>query len=175
MEAVFDAEEFGADAAASGAKTPGVGTSQFESGFPGFGAAVAEEDSVEAADLGQTLGELPLQRVKKEVRCVEEPLALTGNRFFHGRVPVAERGDADATEEIEIVFSAFITEIDALSADKEIRVTLVRLEKQLTLRCLDRCQFHATITSVPSFTLVEQRSGSNQAASAGRMRTRLTP
>ena len=42
---------------------------------------------------------------------------------------------------------------------------------------LDRmlASVHATMTSVPSLTRVEQRSGRSAAASAGRMRTRLTP
>ena len=36
----------------------GVGAGELERGFPGFGAGVAEEDAVEAGDLGEAQGEL---------------------------------------------------------------------------------------------------------------------
>jgi hypothetical protein len=116
-----------------------VGTSQLESSLPGFGAAVAQEDAVETADFGEAKSEFGGVLVKKEVRGVEEAFALTVDRFFDGGVSVAQRGDADAAEEIEVVLAILVAEINALSADKQVRVALVRLEKQLTLRRLDRC------------------------------------
>ncbi len=104
-----------------------------------------------------------------------QALALARDGFFDGGMGVAERGDADAAEQIEVVVAVLVAEVDALSADKETGVAFVGLEKQFVLRCLDRCQVHATMTSVPSLTRVEQRSGNSAAASAGRIRTRLTP
>jgi hypothetical protein len=64
---------------------------------------------------------------------------LAVDRFFYGGVSIAERGDANAAEKIEIVLTVFIAEINALPADEQIRVTLIRLEKQFTFRRLDRC------------------------------------
>ena len=76
VEAVFEGEEFCADVAAFGAETAGVGAREFERGLPCFGAAVAEEDAVEAADLGEAEGELGGVLVEEEVRGVDEALAL---------------------------------------------------------------------------------------------------
>jgi hypothetical protein len=139
MEAVFESEKFCADAPALGAQVSGVGASEFQRCFHGFGAAVAKEYAVEAADLGEAEGELGGVLVEEEVRGVDEALALTIDRFLDGRVSVAKGGDADAAEEIEEVLTFFVAEIDALSADKQVRIALVGLKKQLTLRCLDRC------------------------------------
>ncbi len=61
------------------------------------------------------------------------------NGLFDRRMGVAECRDADAAEQIEVVLAVFVAQIDALSADKEIGIALVGLEKQLTLRCLNRC------------------------------------
>src|SRR6185312_7401818 len=88
---------------------------------------------------------------------------------------VAERGYADAAQEIEVVVPLFVAQINALPTDKENRGAFISMEKQFALRRLYGCKLHATMTSVPSLTRVEQRSGSSPAASAGRMRTRLTP
>jgi len=110
---------------------------------------------------------------------VDEAFALTRDRLFDGGVGVAEAGDADATEEVEVVVAVFVAQMDAMTAYEEDGVALVGVKEQLLLCCLDRFQFrccvHATMTSVPSLTRVETRSGSRDAASAGRMRTRLTP
>ena len=122
-----------------GAKTAGVGAGKLEGSLPGFGAAVAEEDAVEAADLGEAKGEFGGVLVEEEVRGVEQALALADDGLFDGGVAVAKRGDADAAEEVEVVVAVFVAQIDAMSADKQVGVALVRLEKQFALRCLDRC------------------------------------
>ncbi len=57
VEAVFEGEDLGADLFAFGAEQAGVGAGELERGLPGFGAGVAEEDAVEAGDLGEALGE----------------------------------------------------------------------------------------------------------------------
>jgi hypothetical protein len=77
--------------------------------------------------------------VEEEVRGVEQPCALVADCFFDGGVCVAERGDANAAEEIEIVVAFFIAQIDAVSADVEAGSSLVGVEKQLFIRCLDGC------------------------------------
>src|SRR5690348_10424136 len=90
-------------------------------------------------------------------------------------MPITECGDPNAAQQIEVVDSVVVAKIDSLTAHKKIGIPLIRIEQQLVLRSLNRCQIHATMTSVPSLTRVEQRSGSSAADSAGRMRTRLTP
>ncbi len=137
VKALFDGEKFCTDAVSRGAETAGVGAGKFECGFPGFNAAVGEEDTVEATDLGEAEGELRCAFVEVEVRGVEEALALTVDRFFDGGVSIAKRRYADAAEEVEVVLAVFVAEINALSADKQVGVALIRLEKQFTLRRLD--------------------------------------
>lgn len=117
--------------------------------------------------------------VEEEIGGVDEALRLFRDGFFDRGVCVAESGDADTAEEIEVVVSVFVAQVDALSADEEDGVALVGVEKQLLFGCLNglqvRCCVHATMTSVPSLTRVETRSGNRDAASAGRILTRLTP
>jgi hypothetical protein len=53
MEGVFEGDELGADGFAFRAEKASVGAGEFQGGFPGFGAGVAEEGAIEAGDLGE--------------------------------------------------------------------------------------------------------------------------
>jgi hypothetical protein len=70
---------------------------------------------------------------------MDEAATLTMDCLFDRGVGVAERRDADATEEVQVVLTVFVAEIDTLSADEEVRIALVGLKKQLAFSCLDRC------------------------------------
>jgi hypothetical protein len=104
--------------ASGGAKMTGVGACELKCGFPGFNAAVGEEDAVEAADLGEPKSEFSCVFMEKKIGGVEEALALTGDRFFYGGVSIAKRRHSDAAEEIEVVVAVFVAEINSLSTDK---------------------------------------------------------
>jgi len=67
VEAVLKGEKARADLAACGAEPASVGAGEFECGLPGFGAAIGEEDAVEAGDLGEAEGELGGAFVEEEV------------------------------------------------------------------------------------------------------------
>ncbi len=136
---MVEREELCADVAALRAKASGVGAGKFECGFPGFGAGVRKEDAVEAADLGEAEGERSGVFVEEEIRGVDKLAALLEDRLLDRWVGVAEGGDADAAEEIEVVVAVFVAQVDALAADEEDGVALVGVEEQLFLRCLDRC------------------------------------
>src|SRR5882762_10459968 len=124
--------------------------------------------------------------MEEEVRRMQQTAALAADRVFYNGVAIPQRRDADAAQQVEVVVAILIRQVDVMSTDEEIGIPFICLQKQLALcrlkrcQCVARCQFHATcthatMTSVPSFTRVEQRSGSSAAASAGRMRTRFTP
>ena len=68
---------------------------------------------------------------------MDEAFALADNGLFDGRMGVAECRDADAAEKIEVVLAVFVAQIDAVPADEEVRIALVSLEEQFTLRCLN--------------------------------------
>ncbi len=119
VEAVFECEEFGADVAAFRAQELGVGAGELECGFPGFGAGVGEEDAVEAGDLGEAERELGGVRVVEEVAGVDEGLRLRGDGGGDGGVVVAERADADAGEEIEVLGVVLVVDEDAFAAREE--------------------------------------------------------
>ena len=53
-----------------------MGAGELQRGLPGFGAAVAEEDAIEAGDLGEAQGEFGGVLVIEEVGGVDERLAL---------------------------------------------------------------------------------------------------
>ncbi len=105
---------------ALGAEASGVGASEFQRGLPGFGAAVAEEDAVEAAHLSEAQSEVGGVLVEEEVRRVEQPLALAGDGLLDGGMTIAKRGDTDAAEQIEVVIAVLVAEIDAVAADEEL-------------------------------------------------------
>jgi hypothetical protein len=129
VKAVFEGEKFCADVAAFGAQTASVGASKLERCLPRFGAAVAEEDPVKAADLYEAEGEFGSMLVEEEVRGMDEAAALAMNCLFDGGVGVTERGDSDAAEEVKVVLTVFVAEIDTLPADKQVGVALIGLEK----------------------------------------------
>ena len=65
-------------------------------------------------------------------------------------VAVAEGGDADAAEQIEIVVAVLVGEVDAVAAGEEDRIAFVGVQEQLLFGGLQGFEFcHATITSVP--------------------------
>ena len=64
--------------------------------------------------------------------------ALTRDGLFDRGMGVAEGGDADAAEQVEVVVAVLVAQMDALAADEEDGVALVGVEEQLLLRCLDR-------------------------------------
>jgi hypothetical protein len=113
-----------------------VGAREFERCFPCLGAAIAKEDAVEAADFCEAEGELGCAFVEEEVRGVEEALTLKIDRFFYRGVTVAQSGDADAAEEVEVVAAIFVAEVNSFSTDKQIGVTLIRVKEKFFLRCL---------------------------------------
>ena len=74
--------------------------------FDGLGAAVAEEGARQPRQPREALGHLSLQRVEKEVRRVEQLAGLFAERDRQLRMRMAERGNADAGEEVEILAPA---------------------------------------------------------------------
>ncbi len=115
VEAVLEGKEAGAECAAVGVGRHGMGAGELERGLPGLGAAVAEEDAVEAADLGEAEGKLGGALVEEEVRGMEELARLGDEGLLDDGVSVAEGRDADAAEQVEEVAALFVGEIDAVA------------------------------------------------------------
>ena len=80
-----------------------MGAGELQRSLPCFGAAVAEEDAVEAGDLGEAEGEFRGVLVEEEVRGVEELLRLARDGLFDCGMAVTEAADTDAAEEVEVV------------------------------------------------------------------------
>ncbi len=93
----------------------GIGAGQLHGALPGFGAGVGEEGAVEAGLLGEAQGELRLALVVVEVRGVDERAALAGDGFDDDRVIVAERVDADAAEQVEVLRTVLVDDVNALA------------------------------------------------------------
>src|SRR5882724_4152125 len=102
--------------------------------------------------------------------------ALLHHRPRDSGVSVAQCGDADAAQKVKILIPLSIDQVNAFAAGKEQRVASIRLQQEFLLRRLYSNQvhvslssvrhsqgrsslLHATITSVPSLTRVETRSG----------------
>src|SRR5215472_1122143 len=113
----------------------------------------------------------------EEIARVDELLRLRCDGSGDRRMVVAECADADAGEQIEVLGVVGVVEVHAFAARKQQRVARIGVEHQLGFRGLQliECVVHATMTSVPSLMRVLAKSGRTAAASAGRMRTRLTP
>ena len=108
-----------------------MGTCKLQRGLPGFGAGVAEEDAVQAADLGEAKGEFGGVLVEEEVGGVEELRRLRGDRVVDGGVAVAERADADAAEQVKVSLPFSSRRWTPWPPTKQEGVALVGLQKQL--------------------------------------------
>ena len=115
-----------------------MGACKLERSLPCFGAAVAEEDAVESADLGEADREVGGFLVVEEVRGVQQPRALIVDSSLDCGMAIAERRHSNATQEIEVVVALGVGQIDVMAAHKQNRVALIGLKEQFTLRSLDR-------------------------------------
>lgn len=119
-----DLEFIGRDGAA-------MGLAHLESAFGGFGARVAEKNTLHAGCFGDLLGEGALVAMEVEVRGVDEESGLFADHFGDAGMGVAEGIDTDAGDEVEIAFAVEIIEIDAFAAVEDQRVAAVVLEQIL--------------------------------------------
>ena len=110
---------------------PGIRARQLQRSLPRFGAGVAEEDAVQAGDLGEAQRKLGLAVVEEEIRDVQQLPALFADRLLDRRMPVAQRVDADAAQQVEIAVSLVVDQVHAFAADKQDGIALVGLEQQL--------------------------------------------
>jgi hypothetical protein len=142
VEAVFQCKEVRADLFAFRAEHQGVGAGEFQRCLPGFCAGVAEEDAVEAGDLGEAKGELCGAAVVEEVAGVQQRLRLRGDGGGDRWVVVAKGRDADAAEEVEVVVAMLVAEVNAVARDEHERITLVSLQHEFGFGGLEFCQVH---------------------------------
>ena len=103
-----------------------------------FGAAVAEERARQPGQVRQPLGELALQRMVEQVRRVDQRLRLIGDRARQARMRVAERRDADARQQIEILAALGVVQTDALAAHERDRLRAGRSAARAALRAPER-------------------------------------
>ncbi len=96
-------------------------------------AAVAEEGARQPRELRQPLGNLPLQRVKEQVRAVDHLARLLGDGVGEPLVTVAEGPHADAGEQVEILTALGVVHAHTLAADQHNRRALVGLDDVLRL------------------------------------------
>ena len=111
VERLLERDEFGARLAA---RVP-VAARELEAGLDRFGAAVAEERARQARQLRQPLGQLALERMEEQVRRVEQRLRLIRDRARQPRMRMAERGDADAGQQVEILAPVRVVQPHALA------------------------------------------------------------
>ena len=113
--AAVEAALGGHDVGAAGA--PG----QLERRLVGLGAGVGEEHLARPPRVEQReqlLGQPDLRLGGEEVRDVAERLELRRHRRDQGRVPVAERVDRDAAEEVDVLLAVGVPDVGALAADQ---------------------------------------------------------
>ena len=83
-----------------------VGAGQLQRAVNRFGAAIGEENAVEAGPFDELARERRLIRILKEIGKMDGATGFAANYAHQARMGVAERIDGDATEKIEI-FAAF--------------------------------------------------------------------
>ena len=82
-----------------------VASRELEARLHRFGSAVAEERARETREIREPRCDLSLQGVVKQVRRVQQRRGLVGDRVGQAGMPVAERGDADAGNQVEIALA----------------------------------------------------------------------
>ena len=112
-----------------------------------FGAAVAEERALEPGQRGQPRGQFALQRMKVQVRRVDERRRLIGHRRGQRRVRVPERRDADARDEIQVRPAVVVEQAHALAALEHHRQPPVDLQDVLQFEGFDVGHFGVVVMS----------------------------
>jgi hypothetical protein len=102
---------------------------------------LAKKHAVEAGALGEAQSEFRLALVIVEVRRVDERAALFGDGFFNNRMVIAERVDADAAEQVEVLRTVLVDDVNTLAADKEDGVAVVGGKQKLCFRGANLIEF----------------------------------
>ena len=124
VERVLERDEPRARRALRVPVTPG----ELQARLDRFGPAVADERALEARQRRETRGQRRLQGVVKEVRRVHQRCRLIGDRGGQARVSVAERGHADARQQVEIRAPVGVVQPDAFTAHEDHGRAAVGLE-----------------------------------------------
>src|SRR5262245_43333652 len=98
-----------------------------------FGAAVAEERAVEARARAELVRQFALQRVVEKIRRVQQRRRLSHEGRRQRRMSVAERGDANARQEVEVRAAIDVEQTHALAAFEHDGKPLVVLQDVLRL------------------------------------------
>ena len=147
MEALLERQKPGADAGAFAAAQAGVSARKLQRTFPRFSARVGEKDSIQSGAFGETQSQLRLSLVIVEIRGVDERTALAGNRLNDCRMVVAEGVDANAAEQIEVLRTVLVLDVDPFTVHEQNRAPIVRGKQQTGLRGANLFEFHRTTTS----------------------------
>ena len=146
VERLLERDDLGARLAA---RVP-VAARELQARLDRFGAAVAEERARQPRQARQPLGELALQRVKEQVRRVQQRLRLLGDRARQARMRVAERGHADARQQIEVLAALGVEQTHALAAHERDRLPPVGLQhvpRFPRLNVVDRRDLHVVFVA----------------------------
>ena len=79
-----------------------VGAGKLQRAINRLGAAIGEENAVQAGPFDEFTRERGLIRILKEIRKVDGAASFAANHAHQARMGVAERIDGDATKKIEI-------------------------------------------------------------------------
>ena len=153
VKALLEGEELCADADAFTALEAGVGAGQLHGALPCFRAGVGEKGAVKAGLFGEAQGELRLALVEVEVRGVDERAALAGDGFNNDRVIVAEGVDADAAEQVEVLRTVLVNDVNTLTRHEENGVAVVGGDEQPGFsgaNLIEFIQFHFSWSICPA-------------------------
>ena len=155
VEGIFESDNAPLGFVSVGIVDPREGTGQFQRAFPGLGAAIAEENFFQAGNLDELLRQIGLELVEKQVRDVNQLSRLALQYRFDRGMSVAERVDAQAAEEVEILLALRVPQIDALAAGEQDILAVVGRQQHFGFGTNDGSQVHAPSTSVPHSILVK--------------------
>ena len=98
--------------------------------FDGFRTAVAEENFVHARDPAEFFRGSDCRLIVEKIRDMNELFCLLLQGFCVSRVAVAEGGNGDAGEEIQIGLAVGVKEADAFAVVQDDRETIVCVEEE---------------------------------------------
>src|SRR6202522_3930374 len=106
-----------------------------------FRAGVRKEGAIEAGALHEQSCELCLPFVIEEIRSVNQLTAFIDDRPLNRRMAVAQRIDADAAEQVEIMLAILVNDVYAFAAHKENWVAVICVQQQFALSSFNLFQF----------------------------------
>ncbi len=141
VKALLEGKKLRSDVDAFAALEAGIDARQLHCAFPCFRPGIGEEDTIQAGALGEAQRQFRLTLVIIQIRGMDERAALAGDGFFNDGVAVAERVDTNAAEQVKVLRTVLVNDVNTLTRHKEDGAAVISLQQQPAFRGANLIEF----------------------------------